>query len=134
MINILKPLILKIKDISYNLGLIDDFVIEQGTDGIWTYRKWNSGIAECWGTPYSETLTMAASGNIYRSEPATFSIPVFLKSVEINVYNSHSANVIGIANYGSLDTTNHTISVRVQKSTNDTSSVKFAAKLVGKWK
>ena len=28
---------------------IADVVIEQGTSGIWTYRKWNSGIAECWG-------------------------------------------------------------------------------------
>lgn len=30
-----------------------DYVIEQGTETIsgadWTYRKWNSGIAECWG-------------------------------------------------------------------------------------
>ena len=27
-----------------------DYVIEQGvTDDGWTYRKWNSGIAECWG-------------------------------------------------------------------------------------
>lgn len=26
-----------------------DFIVEQGTSGIWTYRKWNSGIAECWG-------------------------------------------------------------------------------------
>lgn len=26
-----------------------DYVIEQGTNGIWTYRKWASGIAECWG-------------------------------------------------------------------------------------
>ena len=27
-----------------------DYVVEQGTSGIWTYRKWNSGIAECWLT------------------------------------------------------------------------------------
>ena len=26
-----------------------DYVVEQGTSGIWTYRKWNSGKAECWG-------------------------------------------------------------------------------------
>lgn len=29
---------------------IADVVIEKGTSGIWTYQKWNSGIAECWGT------------------------------------------------------------------------------------
>lgn len=26
-----------------------DYITEQGTNGIWTYRKWASGIAECWG-------------------------------------------------------------------------------------
>lgn len=25
-----------------------DYIIEQGTSGIWTYRKWNSGVSECW--------------------------------------------------------------------------------------
>ena len=27
-----------------------DLVVEEGISGIWTYRKWSSGIAECWGT------------------------------------------------------------------------------------
>lgn len=26
-----------------------DYIVEQGTSGIWTYRKWNSGLAEYWG-------------------------------------------------------------------------------------
>ena len=36
-----------------------DYIVEQGTSGIWTYRKWNSGISECWGT---QTMTMALTG------------------------------------------------------------------------
>lgn len=28
---------------------IADFPVEEGTQGIWTYRKWASGRAECWG-------------------------------------------------------------------------------------
>ena len=28
------------------LGLLKDYVVEQGTSGSWTYRKWNSGMAE----------------------------------------------------------------------------------------
>lgn len=28
---------------------VTDYIVEQGTDGIWTYRKWHSGISECWG-------------------------------------------------------------------------------------
>ena len=25
-----------------------DYITSQGTSGSWTYRKWNSGVAECW--------------------------------------------------------------------------------------
>lgn len=34
-----------------------DYVIEYGTEDFWTYRKWNSGIAECWGETGTITLT-----------------------------------------------------------------------------
>lgn len=27
-----------------------DYIVSYGVDGMWTYRKWYSGIAECWGT------------------------------------------------------------------------------------
>ena len=32
-----------------NSGGSADYIVEQGTSGIWTYRKWASGVAECWG-------------------------------------------------------------------------------------
>ena len=41
-------------------GAITDAVVQQGTTGIWTYRKWSSGIAECWG--YLETTASSYSG------------------------------------------------------------------------
>lgn len=28
--------------------LAADYIVGQGTSGIWTYRKWASGVAECW--------------------------------------------------------------------------------------
>lgn len=30
------------------LGFLKDYVVEQGTSGIWAYRKWSSGLAELW--------------------------------------------------------------------------------------
>ena len=38
-----------LQPITTNAGAVD-YIVEQGVSGIWTYRKWNSGIAECWGT------------------------------------------------------------------------------------
>lgn len=39
-----------------------DYVVEEGTSGIWTYRKWNSGIAECWGNSAVASNAYAANG------------------------------------------------------------------------
>lgn len=58
-------------------GSIADNVVEQATSGIWTYRRWSSGIAECWGT-YSASIavnTSAAGYGGYRSSQITASFP-----------------------------------------------------------
>ena len=36
-----------------------DYVVACGTTGIWTWRKWNSGVAECWG---ASALSVGANG------------------------------------------------------------------------
>lgn len=38
-----------------------DYIVEEGTSGIWTYRKWASGIAECWGK-FSQNVSAYAQG------------------------------------------------------------------------
>lgn len=57
-----------------------DRVTEQGTSGIWRYRKWASGYAECWGTIAAAEHTFSAWGTGYYSTevgvqtyPVTFS-------------------------------------------------------------
>lgn len=47
----------------------DDWVVEQGTSGIWTYRKWQSGTIDClFGsttlTGYSGALSLYRVGNV----------------------------------------------------------------------
>lgn len=34
-----------------------DYVVERATSGIWTYRKWNSGVVEMWGNVQSLTIS-----------------------------------------------------------------------------
>lgn len=50
---------------------IADFIIQTGTIGIWTYRLWDSGIAECWGTiaPAAHSITNAW-GALYTKDNA----------------------------------------------------------------
>lgn len=48
-------------------ALKTDYVVAQGQQGIWTYRRWASGIAECWG---SQPITFDARGTRYYSVPS----------------------------------------------------------------
>jgi hypothetical protein len=55
--------------------LSNDYIVAQGTSGIWSYRKWNSGIAECWGTTANNTVDINGPwGAIYHNNGAIPSI------------------------------------------------------------
>lgn len=48
----------------------DDHIVERGTSGIWTYRKYESGIAMCWGRHVQELPDglSTAEGVVYTAE------------------------------------------------------------------
>lgn len=50
---------------------MDDFVIEVKYSDIWTYRKWNSGISECWGRYTWNITTWTAWGSWYYSNASS---------------------------------------------------------------
>lgn len=62
-------------DIEIKGNMIADFVVEQGTSGIWTYRKWNSGIAECWGSTVINVTCPKQSGNVWFSDRKEIELP-----------------------------------------------------------
>lgn len=40
-------------------------IVAQGTVGMWTYRKWSDGVAECWGISTVSTAITTAWGSMY---------------------------------------------------------------------
>ena len=86
-----------------------DFVIQQGTSGIWNYRKWKSGTAECWGQYSFTTAISTAWGVLYESGaialpnyPFTFAeIP----HVHISTENSNYAMFVERGSSSSWSTT-----------------------------
>lgn len=47
-----------------------DYVVKQGTTGIWQYRVWNSGKAECWGkTASMNSGTFTSWGGVTYAGP-----------------------------------------------------------------
>lgn len=80
----------------------DDEIVEQGTNGIWTYRKWKSGIAECWGRrDVTISVTLNYGGAYYGTDGVSF--PTGLFSAEPTVSASRQgragAGLIHISPY-----------------------------------
>ena len=74
-----------------------DYIVSQGTSGIWTYRKWNSGLAEYWGKEQNFTLETGW----HRSPAAPFTIVDAENAVAIvtNWYgNSENPNRAALPN------------------------------------
>lgn len=59
--------------VSIQGNIMNDFVIEQGVSGIWSYRKWANGDAECWGRKSMGTVscTIEYYGTYYGESSAT---------------------------------------------------------------
>ena len=85
-----------LKPTSVSTGAVD-FIVEQGTSGIWTYRKWESGLVECWGT-YEATSGINVSKNnfqgSYYSDGITVTLPVPFTSILSFIASGGSASNI----------------------------------------
>ena len=53
-----------------------DFVEEFKTSGVWSYRKWNSGFAECWGYHTVSGLNISTAWGCWYASP-TITLPSF---------------------------------------------------------
>ena len=118
-----------------------DYVVAQGTSGIWTYRKWNSGLAECWGVYTMNSAATKAWGTLYYSDtlaprinyPFTFTSrpqeSVFLHGSSVAGWIYAEAGGIG------LNTTTQTGQYGfVRPTTIASSEVKYEYTVVGRWK
>lgn len=56
-------------------GVALDYIVEQGTLNGWTYRKWNSGLAECWYRKEHTVIISDTWGNLYAGTSATGRTP-----------------------------------------------------------
>lgn len=53
-----------------------DYIVSQGTSGVWQYRKWNSGFAECWGYHTVSGLNISTAWGSWFSS-TTITLPSF---------------------------------------------------------
>lgn len=90
-----------------------DHVVEQGTSGIWRYRKWSSGTAECWGAVKHAITFSGTWGNISTgpdlpaySYPFTFTARPIETATLTNASGDYSAQCfLGISSNATQSTT-----------------------------
>jgi hypothetical protein len=79
-----------------------DYVVEYGIDGIWSYRKWDSGLAECWGTlDLSSAVKSAFENNVLyynNTSMSSVSYPFTFKEIPDESASLQStSNIVWIA-------------------------------------
>lgn len=118
-----------------------DMIIEQGTSGIWTYRKYNSGIIECWTTKHwaTPTLTMSAisSSGTYKSNTLSMPFPTDLFTDIENCFNVRFSFMSGgtyLLSVMNSAPSNSVLPVVIVKGGRSTSACSIYAHAVGRWK
>lgn len=63
--------------------IMNDYIVERGVAGMWTWEKWESGKAVCWGNQ-SLTVTIAeAWGNIVSSPSFNVAFPFEFMAIPV---------------------------------------------------
>ena len=109
-----------------------DFVIEQGTSGIWTYRKWSSGLVELWGSVTATVSSTSASGYAYFSPEFSYAFPFTLASVLSVTANVHDPWCWAAP--GNFTTTKLTVKIVRGSAYTSQFSCLCTFAVVGKWK
>lgn len=108
-----------------------DCVIEQGTSGIWTYRKWDNGVAECWGrTSFAGSTTMS---------DMTLTLPFTFSSSDYAVNITPGVNGTTVTRYSVSTSTGNegrtATNFKIAHQTNSASySVHYMIDVRGRWK
>lgn len=122
-----------LSELSQRLGV--DWIVEQGTSGIWTYRKWNSGIAECWTSAWQiDTAGSVSSlmggyyGKVIADLPFTF--------VTVGNISGNGCTGTGLGwVYCGVDSTNNATQVNIYVCGNQNSTaIKYRCHVTGTWK
>lgn len=111
-----------------------DYIVEQGTSGIWTYRKWNSGVSECWGR-YSYSITSTTTwGSMYYTPAQTVNFPTSLfNAVPTVSLATANSGVVGWGGANNISSSSVAVFIyRPTSASNGTVIVDIMAK--GTWK
>lgn len=130
-------------ELASDIGVVApvDYIVEKGTSGGWQYRKWNSGVAECWrDLSVSGAACSTAVGSWYRTAslsagayPFTFTATPNLQ-MQFETFAGTSGLVWSTGTASSTPKTRpaNIFIIRMASAASITGTVHYYA--IGKWK
>lgn len=130
--------------VSINGAVIDDFIVSQGEANGWYYRKYNSGIAECWCSFYLDVAVTTAWGGLYTSgaiSGTAKAYPFNFKTAPVLTATLSTVSAGGIlmppggAGASNIATYNHTGAYEIVRGTSiNKATYMFNYHAIGHWK
>lgn len=111
-----------------------DYIVETGTSGRFTFRKWASGIAECWGyTSASDIACSSQWGNGFYSALQTEAFPTDLfnatpKSVQLTLWDNGGGFYATMKTWSATD-----VQYYVWSPKNETRTCEANIYVIGTW-
>lgn len=110
---------------------VADVVVEVGTSGIWTYRKWSSGIAECWGAWSGTKQCTGANGALY-DNTGSQALPFTFTSAPYAITNATTSG--GYFGYVAVTPSTTSLSLVFVCSNNASRTWYVKYYVIGRWK
>lgn len=122
-------------NVQFGDSLLADFVVEQNASGVWTWRKWNSGRMEVYGTA-SQTPTELNDG----VNSIKLTMPVSFKNPDFTVIITPSKCGLLVSSFGDCSSStdiSHTVNsfmLSYKYNHSSASETKFNIMAIGRWK
>ena len=121
-------------DIYLKGSRLADFVVEQGTQGDWTYRKWNSGFAECWQNISVTPTTVNGNNSIAITLPFTFANTAYNVTITPAKASMYVDKWGDSATNGTITHTTTSFTMAYNYAFSTAYNVSFNIVVNGKWK
>lgn len=105
-----------------------DYVVETGTSGGWTYKKWKGGTYEAFGTFTATPSESTLNGTLYRSNNMTISLPFTVSSAYVT---GTAVGYYWITNGGISGTSAITLRIMSDKTLSTTTAIEVRLMVVG---
>lgn len=127
----------KIKDYVDSHGGGGGDIVESGTSGIWKYRKWTDGTAECWGRTAAKNYAVTSpyvNGWYANLDQITFPSGLFVDAPIVNATRAETGSGAALL-FPSLHTVTSTgFKGFIGSVSSGTYSVSLSIMAKGRWK